>query len=87
MAIAQLQQDQQSLRAKYLALGEELQGYVSTFKDSMRETQSNLEGARGELADQKKEMEMCLGEKRHKDTQMVRQQYILYCSGSLIQWL
>ena len=58
VALAQLEKDKEPLEsvyeAKYLALCEELQQHVSSFQDSVRETQSELEGVRGEFADMKR---------------------------------
>ena len=62
VALAQFAKDREPIEsayeARYLELCEELQEYVSSFQDSMKETQSNLEGAREELTDMKRVVEM-----------------------------
>lgn len=62
VALAQFDKDREPLEsayeAKYLDICEVLQKYVSSFKDSVRETQSDLEGMRGELADMKRVVEV-----------------------------
>ena len=74
MAVAQIEQEQQSLRSKYLSLIQELQKHVSSFQDSARETQTELEAVKAEFAAMKREAETCV-ENDHKDKNMVRHQY------------
>ncbi len=67
-----MEQEHQSLKSKYLSLIQELQKHVSSFQDSARGTQRELEAVRTEFAAMKREVEAQPAEKGHKDKSMVR---------------
>ena len=62
-----MEQEHQSLKSKYLSLIQELQKHVSSFQDSARETQRELEAVRTEFAVMKREVEARPAGKDHKD--------------------
>lgn len=62
VALAQLERERGTLgsayEAKYLSLIQEMQKHVSSFQDSVRETESELEGVREEFAATKRAIEV-----------------------------